>query len=75
MNLPDPWADPKSRSTLGFHNLHDRNIRIQNWGLWILLGVWLGVGVMLLENSLRKDLSWTSTGRPSGRIPLLRVRV
>ena len=38
----DPWADSKTRTTLGFHNLHHRNIRAQNWGFyfWILPGVW-----------------------------------
>ena len=30
MNYPDPWADPKSRSTLGFYNLHHRSTRVQN---------------------------------------------
>ena len=29
---PDPWADPKSRSALGFCNLDHRSIRAQNWG-------------------------------------------
>ena len=29
---PDPWADPESRSTVGFCNLHHRSSRIQNWG-------------------------------------------
>ena len=33
---PDPWADPKSRSPFGFHNLHHRNIRAQNWGIYFL---------------------------------------
>ena len=35
-DFPDPWADPKSRSTLGFCNLHHRAIRIQNWGFYFL---------------------------------------
>ena len=29
--IPDPWEDPKSRSTLGFCNLHRRGICIQSW--------------------------------------------
>ena len=33
---PDPWVDPKSRSTLRFCNLHHRSIRVQNWGLYFL---------------------------------------
>ena len=33
---PNPWADPKSRSTLGFWNLHHRSIGVQNWGLYFL---------------------------------------
>ena len=32
---PDPWADPKCRSTLGFCNLHHRSTRVQNWGIYI----------------------------------------
>ena len=40
---PDPWADPNSRSTLRFCNLHHRSTRVQNWGstVWILPGVWV----------------------------------
>ena len=34
---PDPWAEPKCRSTLGFYNLHHRSIRIQNWGIYLLV--------------------------------------
>ena len=30
---PDPWADPKCRSTSGFYNLHHRNIGVQNQGI------------------------------------------
>ena len=33
---PDLWADPKSRSTFWFHNLHHRNIRAQHWGIYFL---------------------------------------
>ena len=29
---PDPWADPKSKSTLGLYNLNYRSIGVQNWG-------------------------------------------
>ena len=32
----DPWADPKSRSTLEFHNLDHRSIGVQNWGLYFV---------------------------------------
>ena len=41
--FPDPWADPKSRPTLGFHNLYHMNIKAKNWGFycWILPGVWV----------------------------------
>ena len=35
-HLPDPWADPKNRSTLGFCDLHHRSIRAQNWGIYFL---------------------------------------
>ena len=37
---PDPWADPKSRSTLGFCNLRHRVLesRIGGSTFWILLG-------------------------------------
>ena len=30
----EPWADPKSRSTLRFYNLHHRSVRVQNWRLY-----------------------------------------
>ena len=30
-----PWADPKGRSTSGFHNLHHRSTRVQNWGFYL----------------------------------------
>ena len=33
---PDPWADPKSRSTLGLYNLHRRSSGAQNWGIYFL---------------------------------------
>ena len=33
-SYPDPWEDPKSRSTLGFYSLHHRSIRAQNWGIY-----------------------------------------
>ena len=34
---PESWGpDPKSRSTLGFHNLQHRSIRAQNWGIYFL---------------------------------------
>ena len=33
---PDPWADPKSRSTLGFCTLHYRSIRALHWGIYCL---------------------------------------
>ena len=41
---PDLWADPKSRSTLGFHNLHHRSIGVQNRGFYLLdpPGAWEG---------------------------------
>ena len=41
--IPNPWANPKSISTLGSHNLHHRSIGAQNWGstFWILPGVWV----------------------------------
>ena len=32
---PEPWEDPKSRSTFGI-NLHHRSGRVQNWGLHFL---------------------------------------
>ena len=31
----DPWTDPKSRSTLGFRNLHHRSMS-HKWGLYFL---------------------------------------
>ena len=34
--FPDPWEDPKSRSTLRFHNLQHRSTRVQNWGIYFL---------------------------------------
>ena len=30
----DPWIDPTSRSSLGFHNLPHRSIRAPNWGIY-----------------------------------------
>ena len=33
---PDPWADPKSGSTLGFHNLHHRCTVVLKWWLYFL---------------------------------------
>ena len=29
---PEPWEDPKNGSTFGFHTLHHRSKRVQNWG-------------------------------------------
>ena len=43
----DPWADPESRSLLGFHNLHHRSIRASEFGDLLLgspQGVWAGTG-------------------------------
>ena len=39
---PEAWEHPKNRSTLGLCNLHQRSIRVQNWGFhfWILSGLW-----------------------------------
>ena len=34
--FPKPWEDPPHGSTLGLYNLHHRNIRVQNWGLYVL---------------------------------------
>ena len=34
--MPDPWPDPKSRSTLGFYNFHHRSTGVQNWGIYSL---------------------------------------
>ena len=33
---PDHWTDPKSRSTVGFYNLHDRSIGVQNSAFYVL---------------------------------------
>ena len=33
---PDPWADPQSRSTLRFYNLHHRSTGVQNWEFYFL---------------------------------------
>ena len=33
---PDPWADPESRSTLGFYNPHHRIIKAQSRGIYFL---------------------------------------
>ena len=35
-NYPDPWADPKSRFTLRFYDLHDGSIGVQTWGFYVL---------------------------------------
>ena len=32
-SFPDPWADPKSRSTLGLYNLYHRCARVWNWAV------------------------------------------
>ena len=34
--FPDPWADPKRRSSLGFYTLHHGTIRAHNWGIYFL---------------------------------------
>ena len=34
--LPRRCADPKSRSTLGYWNLHNRSTRVQNGGFYFL---------------------------------------
>ena len=34
--FPDSWAEPKSRSTLGFNNLHRRSTGDQNWRICLL---------------------------------------
>ena len=31
-----PWVDPKSKYTLGFHNLHPKSTRAQNCGVYFL---------------------------------------
>ena len=43
LTYPDPWADPKSRSTLGFQNLPIGVLdsRIGGSTFWILPGVWV----------------------------------
>ena len=38
--MPDPWADPKSRSTFEFYNLDHRSIEIQNAGDLLFGRVW-----------------------------------
>ena len=50
--LPDAWADPKSRSTLGFCNLHHRSSRAQNWGIYFLDPPG-GLGCGTYENACR----------------------
>ena len=37
LQRPDPWADPKSRSTSRFYNLHHGSVRISNCGGFYLL--------------------------------------
>ena len=34
--FPDPCADPKSRSTSRFYNLHHRSTGVLNWGFYFL---------------------------------------
>ena len=36
---PRPWVDLKSRSSLGFYNLHHRGIRAQNWGIYVIVNI------------------------------------
>ena len=36
-HTPEPWEDPKSRSSLGFYNLHHGRIRVHNWGIYVIL--------------------------------------
>ena len=50
------WADPKSRSSLRFHSLHQRSIGVQNWGgstFWILSGVWVTLESSTTANVVR----------------------
>ena len=54
-SLKDPWADPKSRSTIRFHSQPHRNIRVQNWGV-LLFGSFRGKGV--LDRILKWDPKW-----------------
>ena len=35
-SYPDPWADPKSRSTLQFYTLCRRSSGVRNWGFYFL---------------------------------------
>ena len=35
-SYPEPWADPTSRSTLGFYNLHYRSTGVHYWGIYFL---------------------------------------
>ena len=54
---PDPWADPKSRSTLRFYNLHHRRTGVQNWGIYFLdpprgLGRGLELAEVVFEMSI-----------------------
>ena len=39
---PDPWGDPKRRSTLGFHKLHHRSM--QSWGDLLFGSSWVKEG-------------------------------
>ena len=42
--IPDPWVDPKSRSTLRLRNLHQRSVRVQKQGV-LLCGLSRGSGI------------------------------
>ena len=58
-----PWAGSKSRSTLGFYNLHHRSIGVQNWGLYCLdpprgLGLYKSWDMIVLQ---RANLQKTET--------------
>ena len=41
--FPDPWVDPKRRSTFWFCNLHHGRIRVQHLGIYFAdpPGVWV----------------------------------
>ena len=76
---PEPWEDPKSISTLGFHNLHYRNIAVQILqsricGFYLLDPSGQGSGYQQQELSgsltggrmVVLDLGWYGLGFPNG---------
>ena len=61
-NFPDPWADPKSRFTLGLCNRYPESIRI--WGSIVRVLPQMCVRFWVDTFKLNERLGWLAYGFP-----------